>query len=437
MAALPVAASNRRCSCGRRLLLCGVGICLTLEVLNMRGILTAVPLTKIFEADSFIPAAPPRQAAEVTELEEGALAGWAVEERELEESEAQGELFDSVAAGFSPVGAQVATPAKLPPVSTAPPAKRDQTPGDKSRSEDHPPELWPKQAEGETWDYQGGFPQQQTAEALPQHSSLATSPSIAFLVLGLKPGDRPPWASAEDDIMPFQPPKDCPPCPAWAPKFGTSNEYKKAPKGWWCAQRYYMHALDNLAKSHSDKQYYFLADADTVVFPEALHAMVRLLEHEVLGPSDDLYMGHGRDLSIGRFVMSGGGVLLRGRTLRRAAFSGTLQSCAREHINGSWCWRHLDWVLADCMRKLDVAAQGHEAFQQMVHKCACCQPPAVACHPVKELGQQRSLGAEHRFFEVSRLTAAWAAPCQDRSYLWGQSRQSLCKRPARRSRGGA
>merc|ERR1719491_788503 len=107
MASLPVAATSRRCSCGRRLLLCGVGICLTLEVLNMRGILTAVPLTKIFEADSFIPAAPPRQAAEVTEPEEGALVGWAVEERELEESEAQGELFDSVAAGFSPVGAQV------------------------------------------------------------------------------------------------------------------------------------------------------------------------------------------------------------------------------------------------------------------------------------------------------------------------------------------
>merc|ERR1719330_415396 len=178
-----------------------------------------------------------------------------------------------------------------------------------------------------------------------------------------------------------------------------------------------------------DKQYYFLADADTVVFPETLNALLRLLEHEVLSQSDDLYMGHGRDLSIGRFVMSGGGVLVRGRTLRRAAFGGTLQGCSREHLNGSWCWRHLDWVLADCMRKVEVKARGHPAFQQFANKCECCKPPAVACHPFKDMAKQRSLIAEHRRFEVSRLSAAWASPCPDGSYRWSQSRQSICERP--------
>jgi len=250
--------------------------------------------------------------------------------------------------------------------------------------------------------------------------------SVVYLLLGLATGERPVWASDADIFMPFNPPKTCPTCPASALKFDSSHEYSNAPKAWWCAQRYYMEALERLTIQHPSANWYFLADADTVVFPHVLQSMMRLLDL-VLVDTEDLYMGHGRDLAIGRFIMSGGGVLLRGRTLRRLAGSRKLRDCGRRHLNGTWCWRHLDWVIADCLREVDIHPRGHPAFQQFATKCSgCCRSDSVACHPYKVKADQEKVVEKHSSADTSQLTADWAMPCNGEEYRWMQSKQSIC-----------
>lgn len=255
-------------------------------------------------------------------------------------------------------------------------------------------------------------------------------PSVAFLVAGLQPDERPPWASATDALLRYDPPSTCPACPAGAPRYGGSDRGATGP-AWWCAQRHYLDGLMRLLQTFPGRQFYFLVDARTAVFPSALRALLRLLETEVLQPSEDLYLGHSIKLgNIGQFVMFGGGVLLRGQTLRRAASNGTLARCSYKHVRGQWCWKHWDWVLADCLRRLGVQARGHAAFQQAANDCQCCQAPAVACHPVN-ISQQERLSQEHSRFDVQTLTAAWAAPCPHEVYSWRSAHESVCNRTAR------
>jgi len=443
----PAPAATLRCCSGRGLLLWGVLFSLVLETMHLRGVLTSAPVSRLLQEviaqQLYTTQSPSKEQAPKQQVPKPVP-------RTAPPSQ-------QVIAFTLPPPPKPPQPEPPQPEPRAPPppmqalAPPDPSVDEASQEEwepwaDAPGEPQPVVQSG--GDDFGGF-QPDDLDIIPpsggaapvaasgaakKPSSGAAGASVAYLVLGLTPGARPSWASQEDTIFPFVPPKRCPSCPLSAHKFSTSNEYTKAPQAWWCAQRYYMEALDTLAKTHSDKHYYFLADADTVVFPEALQAMVNLLEHAVLEPADDLYMGHGRDLSVGRFIMSGGGVLIRGRTLRRAAFGGTLQHCAREHVNGSWCWRHLDWVLADCLRLIDVPAHGHEGFNQFINKCDCCKPPAVACHPVKDKERQRALSARHKRYEVSQLKAAWAQPCPDNAYKWGQSKQSLCTRSGRSKR---
>jgi len=260
--------------------------------------------------------------------------------------------------------------------------------------------------------------------------AVAGSSSIAYLVLGLGPSERPVWAAADDQIVSFDPPKTCPKCPPGAKKFRSSNEYRSAPEAWWCAQRFYMAALERLLQRFPASPWYLLADRDTAVFPSILQAMVDVLDAQVLSADEDLYMGHGRILAIGRFIMSGGGVLLRGLTLRRLSESGKLASCQERHAEGDWCWRHLDWVLADCLRETGVVARGHEAFQQFISKCGeeCCKLPSVACHPLKNESDVRRQMAKQLSFDATTVTADWASPCDDHRYHWHQSRESTCDR---------
>merc|ERR1711971_535877 len=111
-------------------------------------------------------------------------------------------------------------------------------------------------------------------------------------------------------------------------------------------------------------------------------------------------MGHGADLTFVRFIMSGGGVLLRGSTLRRLQSSGVLSKCIQRVHNGTWCYHHLDWVLAECLRDIGVMPSGHEAFQQMVDKCnSCCNPPRVSCHPVSLQSELVRLLKTHSEYE--------------------------------------
>lgn len=256
--------------------------------------------------------------------------------------------------------------------------------------------------------------------------------SVAYLVMGLGPDERPIWAAVEDAIMTYRPPAIC---PCSRPKVREAGRYKHAPMGWWCAQRFYMKAVEEFLQVFPNKLYYFLADADTVVFPQSIYSMMWLLERQVLSPSEDLYMGHaidptqgqfGRVAEIGKFIMSGGGVLLRGLTMHKLADSGNLSLCASRALNGSWCWQHLDWVIAECLRRINVIAKGHEAFQQNGGS-GNCRPPKIGCHSVKDQADQVRLIQEHKGFDVSRLPADWAAPCEDTAYLWISIGFSVCR----------
>jgi len=103
--------------------------------------------------------------------------------------------------------------------------------------------------------------------------------------------------------------------------------------------------LARLMKEFPGKDYYFLADADTLVFPDTLDAMTTLLEKEVLSKDEDLYMGdvqcyqdqcHGTSCPCKNpFVASGGGVLLRGKTMRKLKKSGKLALEYAGHQNAS------------------------------------------------------------------------------------------------------
>merc|ERR1711884_64972 len=108
---------------------------------------------------------------------------------------------------------------------------------------------------------------------------------------------------------------------------------------WWCAQRTLVSLLE-LVQRFPVADYYMLLHSDTVVFRGNLEILLRVLDREVLRDAEDLFMGHGRLLSkeLGPFIMAGGGVLLRGLTLRRLVADGLLSQCAERQLQGDWCW---------------------------------------------------------------------------------------------------
>lgn len=272
-------------------------------------------------------------------------------------------------------------------------------------------------------------------------------PSVAYLILGYEDSTRPVWSSKSDDLYIFVPPSLCPGCPDYANKSLASGPYLNAPEAWWCTQRTYLLALSEFLIQFPDKDYYFLVDANTVVFPRALKTMMSHLDAHILGRHEDLYMGHGftldkhPDVGLGKFIMSGGGVLLRGLTLRRLASSGTLSECIEEVYNGTWCWHHCDWILGECLRAINVFPQGHPSMQQHKDFCweypepwRCCHEAAVGCHPVEEGEPMRQMVRMHAGYLEGNPDAladpGWARPCADDAYEWrwrGWSVVSICR----------
>lgn len=196
-----------------------------------------------------------------------------------------------------------------------------------------------------------------------------------------------------------------------------------------------MYGLAQFMNVHPDKDYYVFADANTAVFPLALRMIMHLLDASVLKPTDDLYLGHGfnlqsmgPELGFDKFVQSGGGVLVRGLTLRRLAATGVLLECAEKVYNGTWCYHHLDWILGECLKEIGVRPQGHPAFQQHIDSCKeyaapwrCCHEAAVACHPVDEgitMLKLVKMHTEHLAKHLHTLTPDWARPCKDENYEW-------------------
>lgn len=259
------------------------------------------------------------------------------------------------------------------------------------------------------------------------------APTIAFLILGYRDSLRPLWTDPDDKVYMFSPPVTCAPCPQGVKMLRqASSAYVNAPEQWWCAQRNYLLGLKGMLMTFPTVDFYFLADTDTAVFRESLDVMMHLLQTSVLSAADDLYMGHGYDLSssnVGRIIMSGGGVLVRGHTLRRLASSGVLLGCIEESLSGLWCYHHLDWTVAECLARIKVTASGHPAFQQ--NTCnEHYRAEVVACHPAKHRRVQQAMIEAHAAnfaANKDKLDATWAFPC--RSYNWRYDPTSMCKGP--------
>ena len=116
---------------------------------------------------------------------------------------------------------------------------------------------------------------------------------------------------------------------------------------WWCAQRGHLLGVQRLVSTIPDADFYLLLDADTQVFPRAMGLLLVLLEQRILQPHEDLYAGHlmhpafvslhpDYPLKLQPFIGTGGGALLRGRTLRRLNASGTLDAFITRQTEGDY-----------------------------------------------------------------------------------------------------
>eukprot|EP00747_Dinoflagellata_sp_TGD_P141268 gnl/TRDRNA2_/TRDRNA2_176103_c0_seq7.p1 gnl/TRDRNA2_/TRDRNA2_176103_c0~~gnl/TRDRNA2_/TRDRNA2_176103_c0_seq7.p1 ORF type:complete len:295 (+),score=7.39 gnl/TRDRNA2_/TRDRNA2_176103_c0_seq7:62-946(+) len=265
----------------------------------------------------------------------------------------------------------------------------------------------------------------QLAIALPLTDGPA-EPSVAFFVLGYNDSEAPLWALDTDDVFTFAPPQNCQTCPtnvtiprdAWISK----------PLSWWCAQRHYMSGLATFFSRFPQSDYYFLVDADTVVFRKRLQSMLSFLTLNGTKPRDDIFMGHSfLEPSIQlRMVQSGGGVLLSGNALRRLVNTGQLNECANQSLHGAYCWYHLDWTLGASLSTIGVLPHGHQAFQQF-KDFGGCDETAVACHPVKDIVDQRDLIVAREHFD-HEFDYDSAQPCPDQNYEWTNGWKSICHR---------
>jgi len=258
-------------------------------------------------------------------------------------------------------------------------------------------------------------------------SENVSKPSVVFHVLGYEDSVL-PWAKQEvihlfvpnqslenqcmNQSMPDYPPR------VWEPD------------AWWAAQRQYMRSIEALISNHPHADYYMLVDADTFVFPSKLHALLAMLESETLDPDDDLYMGHAISplqgaSEVPAFIMTGGGALLRGRTLRKLRDFNVLDQCAKNQLH-SRCWWHCDWVLGDCLSKVGVKPVGHTGFQQFVDRSpAACNSDSIACHPVRSLDQETML-SDHANHTATPLTKTLAEIC-GKSYNYMSANISTCQ----------
>lgn len=249
--------------------------------------------------------------------------------------------------------------------------------------------------------------------------------NVAYFVLGLSGGPFPAWASPHDTIFTFVPPKTCEACPKGVNITPESGRYRGARSGWWCAQRLYLAGLMKFFDEFPSANWYFLSDADTVVFSSVVARAVKILDLN-LGTNEDLYMGHARHLNVSHFVMSGGGVLIRGNTMRR--IRPYLPLCGINQF-GPWCYHHLDWVLGNCLRKINVNASGHPGFAQFDNWCnghCCLDPPMYACHPFVNRQKMEKQIKKHQDFLVKDLSINWAKRCPDDQYRFDIPARSIC-----------
>lgn len=260
--------------------------------------------------------------------------------------------------------------------------------------------------------------------ASEQHvAGTLVQPSIAIIVLGDHNSSTPMWARPEYNVFLYSPPQSCNQCPSPFPRGDAPGS--KYTAGWWCAQRNFFNGLEELVNKFPHADFYLTVDADTMVFPDALNFMLQNIRLE---EAQDLFMGDVTEflLFVGRFILTGGGALMRGLTLRRLVDDGHLNDCQNK-VRNDWCWDHLDWMLAKCFRLMNVVPRGHEGFNQWGN----CELPVVTCHKVKSVEDQKKLLKQHEDFGSGSFNVSWAQPCPDEVYDFSnsnkcKSHESLC-----------
>jgi len=176
---------------------------------------------------------------------------------------------------------------------------------------------------------------------------------------------------------------------------------------WWCAQRGHLTGVRLLLRTVPGADFYLLLDADTQVFPQAMHVLLELLQAHFLAPDADLYAGHllhpaflaYHSSTIVRFkpkpfIGTGGGALIRGLTLRRLNVTGTLDRFIQQQTSGALRWLPLDQTLGLAMATINVPPLGHAAFQQFAgdDKVGTCNATWAACHEYGKGCQPHKLG---------------------------------------------
>ena len=170
--------------------------------------------------------------------------------------------------------------------------------------------------------------------------------------------------------------------------------WRNRSSAWWCAQRTYFTGIKHMLSRFAHASFYLLVDADTKVSIEAAHDKVDHLRAS-LPAEADVYRGDIAEMpvrplpsSTASFVMTGGGALLRGTTLRRLNSSGAMARCSAEQWHGMFYWWHLDWVLAECLAQIHVTAVGDPDFRQQSSPgsgrggCKVGRGASVTCHGV-------------------------------------------------------
>ena len=157
---------------------------------------------------------------------------------------------------------------------------------------------------------------------------------------------------------------------------------------WWCAQRQHLSGVARLVQTAPNASWYLTLDTDTLIFPRPLAKLLELLERQ-LAPAEDLYTGHLHITllsdtdplasKIRPFIATGGGALIRGRTLRKLRDNFVLDRFTREQGHGELRWAALDWVLGAALLAVGVQPRGRESTPRRLLPGTCCLLPAACC----------------------------------------------------------
>jgi len=161
-------------------------------------------------------------------------------------------------------------------------------------------------------------------------------------------------------------------------KKGVTSPYK--PRGWWCAQKRGLLALDNVLKQNENlPEFLFIIDDDTFVNVNALVHYAGPLDSNtaVFRGMVGCWPGQPKQLP---YINGGGGALIS-RWILNQLKGAPLASCIAKMQGGEWCDWHSDWILAACIKEhTDVPPQHVPLRFNQWGGSRYCGCGAITCH---------------------------------------------------------